>query len=170
VRLILDKTITYHDSCCLGRCWAEEGIYDEPRQILESIPGVELVEMRDNRELALCCGGGAGGRARSRPAPGEAEGSPGRDRVFRRRNRALRFAGRALLECQGGRLVGAGRDRAHLRGAGPGVAGRRADCVEFSAAFSPTMLAKEEGCAAFVLGAKGVECAFKLFSGLTPEM
>jgi len=57
----IKKKVTYHDSCCLGRCWAEEGIYDEPRQILESIPGVELVEMRDNRKYALCCGGGGGG-------------------------------------------------------------------------------------------------------------
>ena len=57
----LNKKVTYHDSCCLGRCWGEEGIYDEPRQVLESIPGVELVEMRDNREYALCCGGGGGG-------------------------------------------------------------------------------------------------------------
>lgn len=57
----LNRKITYHDSCCLGRCLGEEAIYDEPRQILQSIPGVELVEMRDNREKALCCGGGAGG-------------------------------------------------------------------------------------------------------------
>ncbi len=57
----LNKKITYHDSCCLGRCMGEEGIYDEPRQILKSIPGVELVEMRDNREKAICCGGGGGG-------------------------------------------------------------------------------------------------------------
>ena len=53
----IDKKITYHDSCCLGRY---QGIYDEHRQILNSIPGVEYVEMRDNREYALCCGGCAG--------------------------------------------------------------------------------------------------------------
>jgi Fe-S oxidoreductase len=57
----LNKKVTYHDSCCLGRCWGEEGIYEEPRQILKSIPGIELVEMKDNRENALCCGGGGGG-------------------------------------------------------------------------------------------------------------
>ncbi|MFC1971713.1 (Fe-S)-binding protein [Chloroflexota bacterium] len=55
------KKVTYHDSCYLGRAWDDEGIYDEPRKILESIPGVELVEMRENRKFAICCGGGGGG-------------------------------------------------------------------------------------------------------------
>ena len=53
----LDKKVTYHDSCCLGRY---AGIYDEPRQVLEIIPGLELVEMQDTHECALCCGGCAG--------------------------------------------------------------------------------------------------------------
>jgi Fe-S oxidoreductase len=51
------QKVTYHDSCCLGRY---QGIYDEHRQILNSIPGLELVEMRDTREYSLCCGGCAG--------------------------------------------------------------------------------------------------------------
>jgi Fe-S oxidoreductase len=53
----LVKKVTYHDSCCLGRY---QGIYDEHRQILNSIPGLEFVEMRDTREYSLCCGGCAG--------------------------------------------------------------------------------------------------------------
>ncbi len=53
----LKKRVTYHDSCCLGRYM---GIYDAPRQNLESISGLELVEMREYRENALCCGGCAG--------------------------------------------------------------------------------------------------------------
>lgn len=57
----LNKKVTYHDSCCLGRCLGNEAIYDEPRQLLSGIPGLELVEMKDNREHALCCGGGSGG-------------------------------------------------------------------------------------------------------------
>jgi Fe-S oxidoreductase len=52
----LNKKVTYHDSCCLGRY---AGIYDEPRQVMESL-GVELVEMEDTRQYALCCGGCAG--------------------------------------------------------------------------------------------------------------
>jgi Fe-S oxidoreductase len=53
----LKRKVTYHDSCCLGRY---QGRYDEPREILNNIPGVEFIEMRDNHEYSLCCGGCAG--------------------------------------------------------------------------------------------------------------
>ena len=45
---------TYHDPCSLGRC---SRIFDAPRQFLEAVKGLELVEMEQNREKALCCGG-----------------------------------------------------------------------------------------------------------------
>lgn len=45
--------ITYHDSCHLGR-WFDK--YEEPRRVLEAIPGIELREMEHNREEAQCCG------------------------------------------------------------------------------------------------------------------
>ncbi len=51
------RKITYHDPCHLGRgC----GVYESPRNILRSIPGVELKEMERNRRWAWCCGGGGG--------------------------------------------------------------------------------------------------------------
>jgi Fe-S oxidoreductase len=52
-----DGTVTYHDPCYLGRY---HGIYEEPRKILESVPGLKLVEMKENKEAAICCGGGGG--------------------------------------------------------------------------------------------------------------
>jgi heterodisulfide reductase subunit D len=49
------RPITYHDPCDLGR---NSGIYDAPRNVIRSIPGVSFVEMEENRQYALCCGGG----------------------------------------------------------------------------------------------------------------
>ena len=83
-----DLRVTYHDPCHLGRLgesyvpwdgeykkvWGQvnvpdppkqvrrgvEGVYDEPRELVESVPGVELVEMERVREYSWCCGAGGG--------------------------------------------------------------------------------------------------------------
>lgn len=51
----LPMTVTYHDPCDLGR---GSRIFDAPRQAIQSIPGIKLVELASNRENCQCCGGG----------------------------------------------------------------------------------------------------------------
>jgi len=61
----INKKVVYHDPCTLGR---QLDIYDEPRAILKSIPGLKLVEVPVfNRELSVCCGAGAMGLWRDWP-------------------------------------------------------------------------------------------------------
>ena len=53
----INETVAYHDPCYLGR---KNKIFDEPRDILNKIPGLKLVEFPHNRYDSLCCGGGGG--------------------------------------------------------------------------------------------------------------
>ncbi|OPX90819.1 MAG: Lactate utilization protein A [Pelotomaculum sp. PtaB.Bin013] len=53
----VDKTITFHDPCYLGRY---NNLYNEPREILKTVPGVRLAEMPRSREKSFCCGAGGG--------------------------------------------------------------------------------------------------------------
>lgn len=47
--------VTYHDPCYIGR---HNGIYEPPRELIGSLPGIELREMPRNQERAFCCGAG----------------------------------------------------------------------------------------------------------------
>ncbi len=52
-----DKKVIYHDPCFLGK---QNNIFDEPRDVLKTVPGVELLEFWRSRENSLCCEGGGG--------------------------------------------------------------------------------------------------------------
>jgi Fe-S oxidoreductase len=57
-------TVAYHDPCDIGR---HLGIYEPPREILKAVPGLKLVEFKENRNFAKCCGGGGGFKAYDTP-------------------------------------------------------------------------------------------------------
>jgi Fe-S oxidoreductase len=72
----LRAKVTYHDPCYLGR---HNQIFNAPREILSSIPGLEMAEMRRNKGGAFCCGGGGGNFFTDIIGPGE--DSPSRVRI-----------------------------------------------------------------------------------------
>jgi len=51
----IDLRVTYHDPCDLGR---KSGVFDAPRRVLQSIPGLTFVEMSSSGRISECCGGG----------------------------------------------------------------------------------------------------------------
>jgi heterodisulfide reductase subunit D len=56
----VERKVTYHDPCHLGRA---TGVFEAPRQIMHSIPGLELIEMERIKEFSRCCGAGGGVKA-----------------------------------------------------------------------------------------------------------
>lgn len=53
----LDETITFHDSCYLGR-W--NNIYDQPRDVIQALPTARMIEMSNHHDQSMCCGAGGG--------------------------------------------------------------------------------------------------------------
>jgi len=53
----IEKVVTFHDPCFLGK---HNDIYDEPRKIIESIPGLRFVELSRSGKRSVCCEGGGG--------------------------------------------------------------------------------------------------------------
>ncbi len=53
----VNKKVIYHDPCFLGK---QNGIYEEPRKVIENVPGVKLLEFDRSRTRSLCCEGGGG--------------------------------------------------------------------------------------------------------------
>jgi heterodisulfide reductase subunit D len=64
----VERIVTYHDPCDLGR---KSGVFDAPRTILNSIPGLEFREMASHGENAMCCGGGGDVEISDRQVTGE---------------------------------------------------------------------------------------------------
>ena len=83
--------ITYHDPCHLGRYC---GVYDEPRELIGRIEGVELHEMKHNRNMSWCCGAGGGVKA----LYGDIAAEVGRDRLAETRACMVRIREDRLKE------------------------------------------------------------------------
>jgi Fe-S oxidoreductase len=104
----MDKSVTYHDPCDLGR---NSGIYDEPRQILRAIPGLTLVEMKDNREYALCCGGGGDVEM----ADAEVAQAVGRSRMLQAQATGAELVITACQQCKRTLLGAARKEKIRMR-------------------------------------------------------
>jgi len=63
------RKVTYHDPCYLGR---HNRIFEEPRDVLRSIPGTQLIEMSHHGPDSLCCGAGGGRMWQGKELDGQA--------------------------------------------------------------------------------------------------
>jgi Fe-S oxidoreductase len=104
----VNKVVTYHDPCDLGR---NSGIYEEPRQILEAIPDLTFVEMKENREHALCCGGGGDVEM----ANAEIAQAVGRSRMLQAQETEAKFIITACQQCKRTLLGAARKNKIRIR-------------------------------------------------------
>jgi heterodisulfide reductase subunit D len=104
----VEDAVTYHDPCDLGR---KSGVYDAPREVLVSIPGLELREMDASREDALCCGGGGDVEISD---PSVSRGVAGR-RMGQVKATGARYVASACQQCKRTLQEGARRHRVRVR-------------------------------------------------------
>jgi len=104
----VSKVVTYHDPCDLGRT---SGIYDEPRYIIEAIPGLTFVEMIDNRENSLCCGGGGDVEM----ANADTANAVARSRMLQAQETGAQFIITACQQCKRTLLSAARREKIRVR-------------------------------------------------------
>jgi len=103
-----EEAVTYHDPCDLGR---KSGVYDAPREVLTSIPGLELREMEASRENALCCGGGGDVEVSDPSVSREVAGR----RAAQVQATGARYVASACQQCKRTLQEGARRSRIRVR-------------------------------------------------------
>lgn len=99
--------VTYHDPCDLGRT---SGVYEAPRQIINSIPGVSFTEMEDHHEYSLCCGGGGDVEMADR----ELSAAVARRRLEQAQVTGAKWIVTACQQCKRTLLTAARRERIRL--------------------------------------------------------
>jgi Fe-S oxidoreductase len=104
----VERMITYHDPCDLGK---RNGIFDEPRYVLESIPGIELREMANYRQNSLCCGGGGNVEAFSPDAVNQAS----KNRLDQAVETGAEYVVSACQQCMRTFFNGARKNKIRLR-------------------------------------------------------
>ncbi len=104
----VERVVTYHDPCDLGR---RGGIFDEPRYVLQSIPGLELREMANNRQNSLCCGGGGNVEAFSPDSVNEAS----RRRLLQAEATGAQYVVSACQQCMRTLFNGARKNKIRMR-------------------------------------------------------
>jgi heterodisulfide reductase subunit D len=104
----VERVITYHDPCDLGR---RSGVFDAPRYVLNSIPGIELREMANHHENSLCCGGGGNVETFSPDTVNEAA----RRRLLQAEATGAKYVVSACQQCMRTLFNGARKNRIRIR-------------------------------------------------------
>ena len=104
----VERVVTYHDPCDLGR---RSGVFDEPRYVLNSIPGIELREMANHHQNSLCCGGGGNVETFSPDTVNEAA----RRRLLQAQATGAQYVVSACQQCMRTLFNGARKNRIRVR-------------------------------------------------------